>query len=581
MKLIDYYAQEIRYFLDEAHRFAGRYPDQAKALNLEEVRERDPYVERLIEAFAFLSGNIQKRLDDDFSNLAQELIETLWPHYLSPLPGALIFQFTPVLGRLKKATVVSPGAQADSHTVSTGLPCRFTTTSEVIVRPLEIRQASMVGRRDGRSALRICLAPMKGASWSDMGTEPVRIYLHGDTGFAFSLYYILLQDTEDVVVRYGTDDEQNEIAVGARSVSAVGLDSEKDAPLLSYPMPSFPGFRLLEEYFFFPEKYRFVDLDFLSALDGGDPQGAVEVDFVLTGRNDWRLLPDASAFRLHCTPGVNRYAKSAEPIHVEDALPYNKIIVDQAHPYHHVPLEVTRVEGIRLEQSLRHSYTPFLSYEHEMDGREKSGYYHIRRQVSVDDVPELLLGIHRPMDSGPEIVSLDLICSNGRSVREVKAGDVRHPGENLPDSVSVSNLTTPKAPAWPSLEGRELWTLVHHLSLNYLSLDDPERFRALLAFYDREKTLANQRRVAGLTAVKIVPAEILFKGFPLRGVDMEITLDEGHFTGQGDLLMFAHVLSRVMAMYVPINSFCNLCVRELNSENVYTWPGIKGCQAIV
>ena len=581
MKLIDYYEDEIRYFLEEARRFSRRYPDRAKALNLEEVKERDPYVERLIEAFAFLSGNINKRLNDDFSQLAQELIETLWPHYLSPLPGAVILQLSPIAGRLKKSVELAPGVWADSVPVSMEQSCRFTTTSGVAVKPLVISHAAMVGRRDGRSALRIGFNHLKGSRWADVGEGEVSIYLHGDPGFAFSLYYMLLQDTEGILVRYGKGEEGIEIPLGRDRIRSLRFNGVEDSPLIPGRELAFPGFRLLEEYFFFPEKFRFVDVDFLDVIGAAADGMEVQVDFLLSGRMDWRLNPDASAFRLHCVPAVNMYPKGAEPIYLDDAIPTHKIVADQGHPDHHVPHHILRVEGIRLEDSQRCLYPSFLSYGHESENGMEDSYYHFTRQVGVDGVPEMHLGIHRPIGVGAEIISVDLMCSNGDKVREVKLGDVKHPGDTVPDFVSITNVTTPKAPVWPNIEGRELWTLVHHLSLNYLSLDDPDRLRSLISFYDREKSRANQRRTEGIVSVSIVPSEILFKGYPLRGIDMDMVLDERHFTGQGDVLMFSHVISRMMSMYVPINSFCNLSVRELNTENIYTWPGIKGMQAVL
>lgn len=579
MKLIDYYQQEIRYFLDEAQRFAVQYPEQAKALNLEEVKERDPYVERLIEGFAFLSGNINKRLNDDFSDLAQDLIEVLWPHYLCPLPAALIVQFTPIPGRLKGIRKVEAGGVIDSEPVSTGLPCRFTTTAPVYLRPIEIREAAMVGRRDGRSALRIVLCPSKGVEWGNMGSDPVRFYLHGDPGFAFSLYYMLLQDTENISVRSVISGEEREVDLSPERIKATAFSQENDSPLLPYPVNSFPGFRLLEEYFFFPEKFRFIDLDIMDHVKNADDESEVRIDFLLSGRNEWRINPNASAFRLHCSPAVNLYPKAAEPIRLEDAVPYNQIIADQVHLDHHVPHHLHRVEGIRLESAQRHVYDSFLSYRHESETSHGASYYHLKRQTGVDGRPEMLLGINRPDGLGSEVLSIDLMCSNDRVVREVKLGDVRYPDESIPDSVRVANLTVPRTPVRPSLEGREMWTLIHHLSLNYLSLDNPVRLRALLSLYDREHSRANLRRLEGIEAVSIRPSEILFKGCPLRGIDMDITIRENHFTGQGDLLMFSYVMSRVMAMYVSINSFCNLTIREVNTEKVYKWPRIKGSKA--
>jgi type VI secretion system protein ImpG len=581
LKFIDYYQQEIRYFLEEAQRFALQYPEQAKALNLEEVRERDPYVERLIEAFAFLSANINMRINDDFSDLAKDLIDIIWPHYLCRLPGALILQFTPIPGRLKGVRHVEAGGYADTRAVSTGQPCRFSTTGPVCLRPLQINKADLIGRRDGRSALRINLSGFKGSEWKDMGVEPIRVYLHGDPGFAFSLYYMMLEDTVDVRIKYIKSGNEVEQAIPLSRIRGTAFDPDNDFPLLPYPVNSFPGFRLLEEYFFFPEKFRFIDLDMMDFLLDADNESPVQVDFILSGKNEWRIQPDAYAFRLHCVPAVNLYPKSAEPIRLVDAVPLYKIVADQANSDHHVPHHIRRVEGIRLNSAQRYVYESFSSYRHESRTSVEQGYYHVKRRNGVDGNPEILIGLHRPLELGPEILSIDLMCSNDRVIREVRLGDLMYPGDNLPDCSTLSNITVPKAPSWPDLQGRQVWTLVNHLALNYVSMEDPVKLRSLLTFYDREQGRANRRRVESISDISIYPTQTLLKGCPLRGVNMEILLKAEHFTGRGDLLLFSYIMSRVMAMYVTINSFCDLTIKETNSEKTYHWPGIKGIQAIL
>jgi len=585
---IEYYEKELRYFLDEARRFAHAYPMQARALNLEDMRDRDPYVERLVEAFAFMSGNIRKRIEDDFSDVAQDLLRIVWPHYLYPLPASVILEMIPVPGRTIPPEPVKKGAIVESGPVSTDMPCRFTTCMPVHVRPIILKQAGMVSRRDGRSAVRLHLSVNSThIRWSEIDRTPLRLYLHGEPGFVLNLYYLLTTDMDSVAVRWHENGEplekRRDKVAFPETLCPLIFVPQADEPLLPYPEHSFPGFRLLEEYFFFHDKFLFLDLDIMSLFGEPDAGTDVTVDLILTGEENWNISPGTGNFRLHCTPAVNLFPASAEPVHLDESRLYNKVVVDHAVSGHYVPHHITRVEGIRLDKGERFTYPSFFSYRHENDG-EPTGYYHTRIQYGVDGLPEILAGVFRPGDFGPEIISMDILCSNDRVVREISPGEISRPFQDIPDYVNVKNLGRPAAPVWPRLKGREMWSLVNCLSLNYQSLEDVDRIRDMLRAYDRGRTRANRRRIDGIESVRVTPAERLVSGFPVRGISMNMTVDEKKFVNRGDVAMFADIFSRVMAMYVPINSFCHLRVTEKYSGKFYEkWPEIeiKGTKAIL
>jgi type VI secretion system protein ImpG len=576
MTLIDFFEDEIRYFLEEAPRFADRHREQAKALRLEDVRERDPYVERLIEAFAFLTGSIRRRLDNEFGELAQELLSVVWPHYLYPLPASVILHAALKGGATSLATEIAPGALIESGFVSSGLPCRFSLRSRLLVRPVKVTEAALVSRPDGRTALRLRLSSSNPEiPWDKTGKEPLRLYLHGDPGFALTLYYMLLTDVTGVAVRHA-DAKETELPPSVITQPVTGPG--EDLPLLPYPDLSFPGFRLLEEYFFFPEKFRFLDLDVLRGIDG-TKGGDVLIDLLLTGHTEWRVQPKAGNFLPHCAPAVNLFERPGEPVRVDDSRREYRVMADLGSGGHYVPHHVLRVEGMRFESGQRVTYEPFFSYRHE-DGQAYPGYYHLRRRHGVDGAPNLLLSLSRPPGTGAEVLSLDLMCGNDKTVRELRLGDVRHPLEGIPDTVGMENITVPCLAAWPRLDGRELWPLVNCLALNYMSLDTKDRLRNMLLLYDRKRTRANRQRIEGVESVEARAVEKMMRGFPVRGVAMDVALDEEKFTNRGDLLVFASVFSRVMAMFVAINSFCHLRVTERDSGVVHQWP-LAGEQALI
>jgi len=581
MALIDFYEQEIRYFLEESKRFAKAHPDQARALNLEDVRDRDPYAERLIEAFAFLSGSIRQQISDDFSELAQELIEAVWPHYSNPLPSSVIMEMTPIAGRILSSQEMSKGAVIASREVSTGLACRFTTCAPLQILPVKVKQVDMVSRRDGRSALHFALSPIASEiKWEGASSHPFRFYLHGDPGVAFSFYYLLLRDVVQVLVTCQKNGVKKEMELPPSVLSSTVSIPKNDDPLLPYPEHSFSGFRLLEEYFFFPEKLRFVELDIRDAIGHLDDDTDIHIDFILSGQEEWLIQPKEDNFKLNCVPAINLFPWSGEPIHYDDRKLYHRVVADHASGKHYFPHRVTGVTGLRLNTAKRYDYPSFLSHRHVSSNEEQASYYHLKRREGVDGKPEFLLGIIRPDGVGPEILSVDLMCGNDHVVREVRLGDISKPYKNIPDFIRPRNLTVPRMSVWPSFKGEELWMLVNCLSLNYISLNTPERLKNMLGLFDRSHSFSNRRRVEGIESLSLGSTEKFIHGCPIRGSRMNLTINERRFANRGDMLMFSDVLSQMMAMYTPINSFCELRVKETGSERFYEWS-TKGEQAVV
>jgi len=578
MPLIDFYEKEIRYFLDESHRFAEAYPDQAKALNLEDVKNRDPFAERLIEAFAFLSGSIKQQIEDDFSGLAQKLIGVIWPHYLYPLPASTIMSFTPIKGRIQSFQLVEAGTTIESGNVSTEQPCRFTTTAPVVVRPIELSKVGLVSLNDGRSSLQITVSPSNGIKWDKIGRQPLLLYIHGDPGFAYSIYFMLCRDVKQILLNWTLNGSKRTKKLPLNLLKTSASDLEIDYPLLPYSEHSFKGFRLLEEYFFFPEKFKFFSVDIFENIDILDDDCDINIQFILSGQEDWRFQPGINNFKLHCAPSINLFHSTAEPIHIDDSKLFYKVEVDHALSNHSIPHHIKSVTGLRIDSNERFRYNPFYSYRHGLE--EPVSYYHVKRQLGVDGKQEILLGIIRPYDVGPEVLSIDLMCTNNSVVKEVRLGDIDKPYQNLPDSVRASNLTVPTEPSWPNLDGNELWTLINALALNYGSLEDPNRLKNMLMLYDRTKSRANRLRVNGIQQTNVKPVETLIKGFPVRGISIEMTMNEKNFINRGDMLMFSNILSQLLSMYVPINAYCSFSVVEKDKKGEYEWP-IKGEQKIL
>src|SRR3546814_9156979 len=139
--ILPYYESELTALRKLSREFAGRYPKIASRLLLEGDTCEDPHVERMIESFAFLTGRIHKKLDDEFPQITEALLSVLYPHFLRPVPSMSIAQLLPApsaeLGAVQR---VPRGTELLPRPVQ-GVPVRYRTAYPVAVWPVQITVA--------------------------------------------------------------------------------------------------------------------------------------------------------------------------------------------------------------------------------------------------------------------------------------------------------------------------------------------------------------------------------------------------------------------------------------------------------
>src|SRR3954469_17531868 len=89
-RLLRFYSEELTHLREMGAEFAQDFPKIAARLGLEGMEVADPYVERLLEGFAFLAARIQLKLDAEQPRLIAHLLESLYPNFLAPVPSMLV-----------------------------------------------------------------------------------------------------------------------------------------------------------------------------------------------------------------------------------------------------------------------------------------------------------------------------------------------------------------------------------------------------------------------------------------------------------------------------------------------------------
>jgi type VI secretion system protein ImpG len=581
-----FYEEELNYLIEAGREYARLHPERAKFLSLSDARSRDPHVERLVESFAFLTGSVRQKLEDDFPELTHALLDLVWPHHLRPIPSMAILELHPKKGMVRERQLIRRGLLVDSARTSQEVPCRFRTAYDVEMHPIHLAEAGLVADAAGRPRLRLRFELVEGADAAHLRIDRLRIHLAGEPAAAFGLYQILRRQVDSIVLSWGKDGKR---LLPEGAVHPVGF--AEDEEVLPYPTTSFPGFRLLSEYFCFPEKFLFLDFMGLGAIPLAPRDAGFEMEIRFRGAIPDTFHPTAENFRLHATPIVNAFPRDGEPIAVTQLKVKHRVLGDFSHPEAYEVISVDGVEALRQSDGARFRRPPFFSFDHDSGAGGDGGnpgadgvYYHVTQRRSIAGVWLTYLSLissAKGLLPAEEVLSLSLTCTNGRLCREVGIGDIKGYGGEKLDFATFRNLTRPTEPIYPRLGAGTEWRFVSQMALNLLSLSDPAAFRSLLALYDAGEQPANRRRIESVLEAKLAPREILDRGAPIRGTAFSLTVEESHFDDFGDLLLFSDVLSEFLSLYSGINSFTELTITQSPSGAILRCPAKRGQQSSI
>ncbi len=598
--LLSYYNRELRYFRKLSQEFSQANPTEAAYLKLDAQTGQDPYVERMIEAFAYINARTRKKLEDDFPEITEAMLGALYPHYLAPIPSMAIAQFEldPGQAGMVAGYPIPRGAGLESDV--DGEVCKFRTCYPLHLFPVSVSNASLGSLKNAPAIVRYDqpVAPLRiklttfgeEAPLSKMSMTSLQFFLAGDPGHVNALFELICSHVVAATLESGPDDK-HPVLLDKRSLQPMGYDAEQG--LLPYDARAFRGYRLLTDYFTLPQKFQFFEVanlneQILSKL-------GTSVDLVLYVKqvtDELQRNTEADNFRMGCTPIVNLFEQRADPFSLSSF----------QSQYHLVP-DVRRTETMEVYSIDRVTATgrdgqavtvhPFYSVSHNVNRDQQTAYWYASRREAES------VGNRR--DSGTEMditfVDLDFspaalpkdwtievttTCLNRDLPAQLVFGRDQPRLTMLKGGplAPVGCLTPPTPTRRPALKHGALWRLVSHLSLNHLSLvegaDGAAALREILSLYDFVGTPDLTGKVDGILDVtssrqtaRVVSGDIC--GF-CRGVEVAIEFDEDRFADNG-LFLFASVLERFLGLYCSINSFSRLVAKSKQREGVvYRWP---------
>jgi type VI secretion system protein ImpG len=588
-----YYQDELRYLYQAGKEFAQSHPDIARYLHIdsESKDDRDPYVERLFEGFAFLTGRIRERLDDELPELAESLCAMLWPQYLKPVPSISVVEFKPRPGLIQETTVFPVGTEVQSVPAGEeATVCRFRTTHDVLLNPIKLSESTLSWPSDGTTTVTLRFTIDRGAEYNKLRFNPLRLYFHAEDSIASMMHLFFSRHVRKVMISAGNSQCELDGPICARPA---GLST--DDALLPYSRYAPAGFRLLHEYLSFRRKFWFVDL---FGMDQLNPP-AKTAEFQIQCFFD-RPFPEEKKFtadniRLFCAPVINLFHMDAEPIRMDHLQSEYRVIPDIQHPKSHEIYSMESIIGTEESTGQRHTYHPLFSVSRTETREDDRRYFNASTRIGPSGQRQTFVSLGGFTavngDIPVETLSPEITATNGSLPREkLQERTITQPAPDFSNIASFENLTQPTLDlrsrgialdAARRPEDNFLWKVISHLSLNFMSIATLKALRGILELYDWTGSEANRRRIAGLRNVTWASKEILFRSSVVRGAEVTVEVQDGHFADEGDLCLFGLVLSEFFSAYATINSFVHLHIVTKPSELHYRWEPRRGNQSIV
>ncbi len=611
--LLAYYERELAFLRRMGAEFATSYPKIASRLQLEPTKCEDPHVERLLEAFAFLAARVHLKVDDDFPEISEALLDVVYPHYVRPIPSMSLVQFhlDPEKGKLANGYVIPRETPLLSKAVAR-IQCRFRTVTPTTVWPLTVASAKWstpdrlqpaVRAPDAVAALRVELRCLPDITFANLELETLRLHIDGERNLVYTLYELLSNNCLRILLRDPRPGgERRTIALPASALTPAGFGPEES--MLPAPRRAFAGYQLLQEYFTFPEKFLFFDLSGFAAARAAGFGDRMEVVFLLSPfeRGDRRPMLEGGVnehtIRLGCAPVVNLFPQTSEPIQLTERRHEYEIDPDARRRQTTEVFSVEDVVGLSSGSSEPVRFQPFYSHRHGVDTDAPPRFYSAVRRPSAwrpDGGSDVFLSFvdlgGSPSTPSTNAVSTRLLCFNADLPGRLPFGDDSSGGDfemrGGGPIQRVACLIKPTSVVQPPLGRPLLWRLISMLSLNYLSLTDDgvDSLRELLRLHNMGDSAAMEKQIQGLLAVRGATAYSRVAsehGLSFaRGRRVEIDLDEEQFTGGGAYL-FAAVLERFLGLYASMNSFCALTARtQQRRDPMRVWPPRAGWRSLL
>jgi type VI secretion system protein ImpG len=614
-RLMRYYENELAFLRDMGTEFAAEFPKVAARLDLASFDVPDPYVERLLEGFAFLTARIQLKLEAEFPTFTQSLLQMVYPHFLAPTPSMAVVRINPDAAlRGSPGGVNLPAGLALRSLLGTEdqTNCEFRTAHAMRLLPIDVTEADYIAspaavaalglpeQPNVKAAIRLRLRTSGDIPVAKLGLERLSFFLGGPGSASMQLYEQLSAHVVSVMVRPGARPVPWLDRLPRAALRAGGFEPEQ--ALLPRLPASFDGYRLLQEYFAMPERFLFFELagNELSRAAMRCASSDMEI-IILLDRIEQSLLSfGPQHMQLNCTPAINMFPKRSDRVNVSDHTEEHLVVPDRMRPLDYEVFSVTSLEGFAADGGAAQPFFPFYATNDLSRDPGHRAYYVLRRQphrlsararergprsgyLGHDVLVSLVDADNAPLKASMRQLGLDLMCTNRDLAISMPVGK-QHTDFTIAVNAPVASIRCIVGPTPPRPchgDGDYAWRFISHLALNYLSLTDNDNLqgaaalRELLRLYVPTDATQKSRQLDALLSVSSTPIVRRIPGAgPIcagRGLEVAVTLDSTSFGAAGGVLLGA-VLDRFFTKYISINGFTETVLRSPDRGEVMRFP---------
>ncbi|MEA3640534.1 MAG: type VI secretion system baseplate subunit TssF [Lamprobacter sp.] len=625
-RFLDLYNRELRYIREMSGEFAAQFPKVASRLGLDSFECADPYVERLLEGFAFLAARVGLKLEAEFPQFTRHLIEVVYPHFLAPTPSMAVVEFIPdaTEGSLSEGFQVPSGTQLRS-VLRKGetTPCTYTTGHDLTLWPLQVERAEYIGSASllpevtvpgqgaPRAGVRLRLSMAGHGKISDLALDELDVHLAGQDALPMRLYEYLAARTVGVAARPATSTKKSDWLVSEQSkLKPLGFSPTQ--ALLPVEARAFDGYRLLHEYFSFPQRFMFLRVSGLKRLIRRTTDKAIDLVF-LFDRADPALEQGVSGsmFRLNATPLVNLFPKRMDRIHLNNADREFHLVAERTRPMDFEVFAVNTVNGYGRAKDAEREFLPFYSARHRTFHAQPNAYFSLRREqrllssrrqqrnigprssyIGSEAFISLVDPNSAPFSSDLKQLGVEALCTNRDLplLLSLGSGSTDFTWDFSGPVEATRCIAGPSRPRPSPLAGEQHWRLISHLSLNYLSLNDTEggsgtqAFQELLGLYAFLNEAQIRKEIEGIRDLQTKPIHRRVShpqgSTFVRGLEVSLLFDETLFEGTGCFLL-GTVLEQFLSRHVAINSFTETVIKTIERGEIMRWPRRVGRRQIL
>lgn len=570
-----YFQDELAYLRALGTEYVKDHPELGRVLN---EPGADPDVERLLEGFALSTSRLRQKLDDPLPELTQPILQLLWPNFLRPIPSLTQIAYEPIDRAFSERKLIPHGTTVRAQPAQ-GPYCDFLTTSDCVLYPLHIKKTRLESTVD-RSFLRIDFATLSGMPLDSINLTDLRLWLNGTA--AEALYQWSFHSLKSLLL---VDEQGRKLSLSPPMLTPGGFRPSDS--LLPDADPTYDGYRFLQEYFAYPQKFRCLDLDGLGPYFARMKSSTFALEFHYNRAMPPEISLADDTIRLYSTPAINLFSVQAETLPMpNDASSFRIRLPSQTGPVGIFAVDrVTRWQtgaekrsAVKQEDFPRHDSPSALAPSRDIYFRETIhpipsgiGYEHFLSFLSRDGRPAI-------PDQKPEVhircfnLSLENRIMPGVRCLQTQGGQPFA----IPDI-----LVEPTTPLYPRT-GNDAWQLISNLSLNDTNLQNREALISILKSYDyrsaanRQNAREMEERMKAILDIQTKYLDMIFKGCVSRGIQSRITVRESLFGGEGSIYLFASVLAEFLCFYPSTLSFHQLEVYGKESGQTWSWKPRKG-----